>query len=362
LKVGLYGSGNAAEEDGPFSWHVICLDKKSGKVLWDKTAYTGIPKIKRHTKNSHASGTPCTDGRHVTAYFESEGMYCYDFEGNLLWKKDIGVVNKGAFDMPSLEWGGGSSTMIHEGMLLLQCDTNDDNDFLAAYNVETGQEIWKTKRVDNPTWSTPTVYAGQEHSQVIINGYKHIGGYDLKTGKEIWKLTGGGDIPVPRPIVWEDLIFITNAHGRMSPIYAIKLSAKGDISLPGQETANEYIPWSIRRGGNYMTTPIVYKGLLYCCTDRGQLSCFEPKTGKLLYRETLQGTRGFGFSASPVAADGKVYLPNEAGEIFVVQAGPEFKLLAMNKMGETCMGTPAISEGVLYFRTRNHLTAIAEKK
>ncbi len=361
LRVGLYGSGNAAQEDGDFSWHLYCIDKKSGKVLWDKIAHTGIPKIKRHTKNSHASGTPCTDGKHVIAYFESEGLYCYDFKGNLLWKKDLGVVNKGAFNMSSLEWGGGSSTMIHEGMLFLQCDTLEE-DYLAAYNVENGEEIWKTKREDNPTWSTPTVYAGKEHSQVIINGYKHIGGYDIKTGKEIWKLRGGGDIPVPRPIVWEDLIFITNAHGRMSPIYAIKLSAKGDISLPGQETDNEYIPWSIRRGGNYMTTPIVYKGYLYCCTDRGQLSCFEPKTGKLFYREILAGTRGFGFSASPVAADGKLYFPNETGEVFVVEAGPEFKLLAMNKMNEICMGTPAISEGVLYFRTRSHLAAIADKE
>jgi outer membrane protein assembly factor BamB len=360
LKVGLYGSGNAAKEDGDFSWHVICIDKKSGKILWDKTAYTGIPKIKRHTKNSHASGTPCTDGKHVVAYFESEGMYCYDFDGNLLWEKDLWVVNKGAFDMPSLQWGGGSSTTIHEGMILLQCDTNDDNDYLAAYNIEDGEEIWKTKRDDNPTWSTPTVYAGKKHAQVIINGYKHIGGYDIKTGKEIWKLTGGGDIPVPRPILWGDLTFITNAHGRMSPIYAIKLSAKGDISLPGQETSNAYIPWSIRRGGNYMTTPIVYRGFLYCCSDRGQLSCFEPRTGKLLYREVLSGTRGFGFSASPVAADGKLYLTNETGEVFVVEAAPEFKLLAMNKMGEICMATPAVSEGVLYFRTRSHLVAISK--
>jgi len=361
LRVGLYGSGNAAKEDGPFSWHVICIEKKSGKVLWDKTAHAGIPKIKRHTKNSHASGTPCTDGRCVIAYFESEGLYCYDFEGNLVWKKDMGVVNKGAFDMPSLQWGGGSSTMIHEGMLLLQCDTLDE-DYLAAYNVENGAEIWKTKRDDNPTWSTPTVYTGKEHSQVIINGYKHICGYDIKTGREIWKLTGGGDIPVSRPVVWEDLIFITNAHGRMSPIYAIKLSAKGDISLPGQETTNEYIPWSIRRGGNYMTTPIVYKDFLYCCNDRGQLSCFEPKTGKLIYREQLPVQRGFGFSASPVAADGKLYFTSETGEVSVVKAGMEFEVLHKNEMGEICMGTPAISEGVLYFRTRNHLTAIGAGK
>lgn len=362
LKVGLYGSGDAAKEDGEFSWHVMCLDKKSGRVLWDRTARRGIPKIKRHTKNSHASGTPSTDGKHVVAYFESEGMYCYDFTGKLLWEKDLGVINKGAFNMRSLQWGSGSSIMIHQGMILLQCDTNDDNDYLAAYQVEDGKEIWKTRRNDHPSWSTPTVYANKGRAQVIINGYKHIGGYNLKTGKAIWKLTGGGDIPVPRPIVWEDLVFITNAHGRMAPIYAVKLSAQGDISLADGESSNEYVAWSIRRGGNYMTTPIVCKGLLYCCSDRGRLSCLEPKTGKLLYKEALAGTRPFGFSASPVATDGKLYLTNETGEVFVVRAGPEFELLAMNKMGEICMATPAISEGVLYFRTRSHLVAISEER
>ena len=361
VKVGLYGSGGAVKEEGDFSWHVMCFDTMNGEVLWNKTAYTGVPKIARHTKNSHASGTPCTDGKHVVVYFESEGLYCYDFDGKLIWEKDLGKVNKGAFDMPSLEWGSGSSVMIHEGMVLLQCDTNDDHDFLAAYDINDGAEIWKTDRDDNPTWSTPTVYTGSDHPQIIINGYKHIGGYDIKTGKEIWKLTGGGDIPVPRPIVWEDLIFITNAHGRMSPIYAIKVSAEGDISLPGQETANEFIPWSIRRGGNYMTTPIVYQGLLYCCTDRGQLSCFVPRTGKLLYKEQLGIQRGFGFSASPVAADGKLYFPGENGEVFVVKAGPIFEEIRKNEMGEICMGTPAISEGVMYFKTRSHLTAIGKK-
>jgi len=362
LKVGLYGSGNAAKEDGAFSWHVMCLDKKTGKLLWDKKACTGIPKIKRHTKNSHASATPCTDGKHVVAYFESEGMYCYDLDGSLLWKKDLWLTNKGAFDMPSLQWGGGSSIMIHQGMILLQCDTNDDRDYLAAYRVEDGEEIWKTPRDDNPTWSTPTVYAANEPAQVIVNGYKHIGAYDLKTGKEIWWLRGGGDIPVPRPVLWEDLVFITNAHGSMAPIYAIKLSAQGDISLSNRQTSNASIPWMSRRGGNYMTTPIVYRGLLYCCSDRGRLSCFEPRTGKLLYKEVLSGTRGFGFSASPVAANGKLYLPNECGEVFVVEAGPTFKRLAVNKLNEICMASPAISEGVLYFRTRHNLVAISETK
>jgi len=359
LRVGLYGDGNSASEDGEFKWLVYCIDKKTGKVLWNKTAYTGKPKIRRHTKNSHATPTPCTNGKYVVVFFVSEGLYCYDMDGNLVWEKDLGVINQGS--SPRGHWGGGPSTVIHKDMLIVQCDHHEQS-FLAAYNINNGEEIWKTNRDENPTWSTPQVYDGKDYPQIICNGYKHIGAYDIQTGKEIWKMKGGGDIPVPIPIVSDDLIFITNGHGRMRPVYVIKLSAKGDISLADKETANEHIVWSIARGGNYMTTPIVYKGLLYCCSDQGDLSCFEPKTGELHYKERLAGTRGFGFSASPVAAGDKIYLPNETGEIFVVRAGPKYELLSMNKMGEVCMATPALSEGVMYFRTRSNLVAIGKDK
>ncbi|MCP4712330.1 MAG: PQQ-like beta-propeller repeat protein [Planctomycetes bacterium] len=359
LRVGLYGDGNAASEDGEFRWMVYCIDKKTGEILWNKTSYIGKPKIRRHTKNSHATPTPCTDGKHVVVFFVSEGLYCYDMDGNLVWEKDLGVINQGS--SPRGHWGGGPSTVIHKDMLIVQCDHHGEC-FLAAYNINNGEEIWKTIRDENPTWSTPQVYDGEDYPQIICNGYKHIGGYDIKTGAEIWKMKGGGDIPVPRPIVSDGLIIITNGHGRMRPVYVIKLSAKGDISLADGETANENIVWSISRGGNYMTTPIVYKGLLYSCSDQGDLSCFDPRTGELHYKERLAGTRGFGFSASPVASGDKIYLPNETGEIFVVRAGPKYELLSMNKMGEICMATPALSEGVMYFRTRSHLVAIGKDK
>jgi outer membrane protein assembly factor BamB len=173
-------------------------------------------------------------------------------------------------------------------------------------------------------------------------------------------MRGGGDVPVPTPIVAFDLIFITNAHGRMNPIYAVKTSAKGDITLQNRETSNEHIAWCIRRGGNYIPTPLVYGDHLYCCNDQGFVSCFEARTGKRLYRESL--AKGATFSASPVVAGDKLYCPGEQGDIYVVKTGPEFEVLAVNQMEETCMASPAVSEGVLYFRTRSHLTAIDEKK
>jgi len=358
LKVGLYGDVTSVEENDAFDWRLYCVDKKDGRIMWTRQVYTGKPRVKRHAKSTHANSTPCTDGNFVVAFFGSEGLYCYDIEGNLAWKKDLGVLDWGFFRSPAAQWGGGCSPVIHKDMAIIQCDVQKDS-FIAAYALKDGTLLWKTARDDVPTWGTPTVYGGEEHSQIIVNGYRHIGGYDIATGKEIWRLTGGGDIPVPTPVVAGNLAYITNAHGGKSPIYAVRLSATGDISLDEGETSNQYVAWSYDKGGNYMTTPIAYQGYLYCCSDRGSLSCFEAATGKMVYREGI-GSSSVACSASPVAADGKIYCTTENGDIHVVQAGPEFRPISVNKMHEICMATPAISQGALFFRTRNHLVCVAE--
>jgi len=358
LKVGLYGDIKSEKEDTVFDWHLYCVDRKTGKVLWTRQCHSGKPKVKRHAKSTHANATACTNGKVVVAFFGAEGLYCYDVEGNLIWQKDLGVLDWGFYRVRTAQWGGGSSPVIHNDTVILQCDVQKDS-FIAAYSLRDGAELWKTSRDDVPTWGTPTVYTGTEHSQIIVNGFKHIGAYDIETGKEIWRMTGGGDIPVPTPIVAHDLIYITNAHGRMSPVYAVKLSARGDISLQENESSNKHVAWSYPKGGNYMTTPIVWQDHLYCCSNSGKLSCFDATTGGLVYREGL-GSSSVPSSASPVAADGKIYFPGEKGDIYVVKAGPEFKVLAVNKMHETCMATPAISYGTLFFRTRNYLVAVAE--
>jgi outer membrane protein assembly factor BamB len=197
-----------------------------------------------------------------------------------------------------------------------------------------------------------------EAGQVIVNGWKHIGGYDLETGKEVWRLRGGGDIPVPTPVVAHGLAFLTNAHGGKAPIYAVRLGAKGDVSLKDKESSNDGVAWSRAAGGNYMQTPLVYGDRLYGCSDSGVVSCYDARTGESLYRERL-AAGGAGFTASPVASDGKLYFTSEPGMVFVVKAGPKFEVLARNDLGETCLSTPALSTGVLYFRTRRHLVAVA---
>jgi outer membrane protein assembly factor BamB len=358
LKVGLYGSINPVEDDTEHEFKVYCLDKKTGKILWEHLSHKGVPKVKRHPKATHANSTPFTDGKHVLAFFGSEGLYCYDMDGKLLWKNDFGVLDSAFFMVPTAQWGFASSPVVHEGVVIIQADVLKDS-FLAAFEVETGKEIWRIDRGDVPTWSTPTVYVGAKRTQVIVNGFKHIGSYDFKTGEEIWKLAPGGDIPVPTPVVAHGLVFINGAHGKYSPIYAIKLDAEGDISLDEGATSNEHIVWSIRRGGAYMQTPILYGEYLYNLRGNGALECYDAKTGERIYREKLG--QAASFSASGVAADGKLYLPSEQGDMFVVKAGMEFELLGANAMNDILMATPAVSEGALFIRSQHYLFAVSEK-
>ena len=360
LKIGLYGDIDSVNDDTVHLWKIYCLDKKSGNILWEKTASTEVPKVKRHTKSTHANCTMATDGKNLVACFGSEGLYCYDLKGNFRWKKDLGLLDAGYYMVPTAQWEFASSPILFHDTVVVQCDIQKGS-FLAAYNLKDGNEAWRTPRDDVPTWSTPTIHEEGGRALLIVNGYKHIGGYDARTGKEVWRLKGGGDIPVPTPVVAHGLIFIMNAHGRLSPIYAVKLNAAGDISLQGDQQSNSGITWSVSRGGAYMQTPLVYGDYLYSCQINGILTCYEAKTGKLLYNERL-GTGRSGFTASPVAANGKLYFSSEDGDVYVVQAGPVFKVLATNPMGEVCMATPAISEGILFFRTQGHLVAIGEKK
>ncbi|MHC4697431.1 MAG: outer membrane protein assembly factor BamB family protein [Planctomycetota bacterium] len=359
LKVGLYGESPDHPEELVHEFRVYCLDRKSGKIVWEKTAHSGIPQVKRHIKATHANSTPATDGKRVVAFFGSEGLYCYDFEGKLLWQKDLGYLDAGAFNAPDIQWGFGSSPIIYEDNVIVQCDVNNQS-FIAAFDVKDGKERWRTLRDASPCWGTPTVHASPERTQVIVNGYKYMGGYDLGTGKELWRLSGGGDVPVPTPYVAHGLIFITNAHGPARPIYAIRPNARGDISLKGDENSNEFIAWHLAMRGSYIPTTIVYGDHLYVGDDRGFLSCYKAETGEKAYRVRLAGKRRGAYSASPVAADGKVYFTSEDGDIHVVEAGPEYKLLASNSMGEVCLATPAIADNTIFIRTRSHVFAIAE--
>lgn len=356
LRVGLYGEIAPVQDDTEHRWLLLAHDKRTGKLLWEREIHKGVPRIKRHTKGTHANATPATDGRHVVVMLGSEGLHCYSVDGEHLWSKNLGVLDSGYYVVPPAQWGFGSSPVIADGRVFVQCDVQKDS-FLAAFALGDGQEVWRTPRDEVPTWSTPTVYHGAGRDQILCNGYKHIGGYELSTGRELWRMRGAGDIPVPTPVVANGLAFVASAHGMAAPFYAIRLDAEGDISLTGEEKSNRGIAWSTMKNGAYMQTPLVLGDLVYSCTDRGVLSCYRVDSGERVYRERIGDGAG-GFTASPVACAGHLYFASEEGEVHVIQAGPEFREIARNALGEVCMATPAISGGVIFFRTQGHLVAI----
>jgi outer membrane protein assembly factor BamB len=256
------------------------------------------------------------------------------------------------------EWEFASSPIIHKGVLIIQCDVLE-NSFVAAYNVKTGRELWKTPRNEYPGWCTPNIYTNAGRTYVALNGFKQRSGYDFETGKEVWTMSGGGDIQIPTPIIGNNMIYFNSAHGKSSPILAISTSAAGNITLKENETANEFVKWSLPRGGSYMHTMLLYREHLYNTNWNGALICLDPFTGKEIYNSKLGKTRSF--IASPVASDGKIYIVDEEGTVYIVEDGNEFKLLAEIPLNDNCLTAPAISDGMIFFRTQKYLLAVGKK-
>jgi outer membrane protein assembly factor BamB len=354
-RFGLYGDVAPVKDDPKHIWKVYALDKRTGKILWERIAYEGLPKVKRHPKSTHADSTPVTDGKRLIAFFGSHGLYAYDLKGKLLWKQDLGVLDAGWFYDPDYQWEYGSSPIIYRDLIIIQADVQKDS-FIAAYSLKNGKLVWKTPREEIPGWGTPTVYEGKTRAELITNGTKAIRGYDPLTGKELWRLTPNSEVTTPTPIVAHDLIYVTSGYRPIQPIYAIRLGATGDITLKPGKDSSEFIAWSKPRGGPYMPTPVVYGDYLYTCSNQGVLTAYNAKTGERIYQERLGG-KGGAFTSSPVASDGKLYLSSEDGDIFVVKAGPKYELLATNPVGEVMMATPAISDGLVIVRGVNHLFA-----
>jgi outer membrane protein assembly factor BamB len=358
FKPGLYGEGTASEDRTMHKWDVLSLDKRTGKLLWQRTAYEGTPKEKRHIKSTYASSTPATDGRYVVAFFGSQGIYTYDLKGNLQWKRDLGRIDAGAYDAPDYEWGTASSPIIYNDLVIVQCD-QQKNSFVAALRLKDGELVWKTERDELPSWATPTVYPGDGNgrTELVTNAPKFIRGYDPLTGKELWRLGRSSNITAPTPIFDRDLIVVMSGRRPNAPIFVLKAGARGDITLPEGATSGGSVLWTRERAGSYMPTPLIYRGHLYVIKNQGILNCYDLRSGEMKYEERIPHA-GSGFSASPVAADGKIYLSSEDSDIFVVRAGPKFELLGKNPMGQWLMATPAVSEGVLYVRGVTDLFAI----
>jgi outer membrane protein assembly factor BamB len=353
LRTGQYGDVDSVQEKAIHDWKLYCLNANSGRILWERTACTGVPKIKRHMKSSHANATPATDGKYVIANFGSEGLYCFSTEGRVLWKKELGTLASGWFFNPDYEWGFGSSPIIYAGRVIVQCDIGKDS-FIAAYDLVDGKQIWQTPREEIPSWTSPTIIMPDQGTPELVTvASKYARGYDPATGKELWRLGKFSEIAVPTPFYAQGLIFLTTGYRPIQPIFALRPGARGDISLKDDKESNDSIVWSKKRGGPYLPTPIVYGEHLYVCNNAGVLTCYEAKTGKQVYQQRLGGKNGY--TASPVAADGRLYFTDEEGQVRVVKAGPKFSLLAVNKLAEECLSNPAISDGKIIFRCREHV-------
>ncbi len=369
LQVGRGGAPTAAKDNGEQEWKIFCFDKKSGEKLWEKVAHRGTPQATRHAKATHANSTLTISGNRLVAFFGSEGLYCYDLDGKLLWKRDLGVVNISKY---GIGWGYASSPAVHQNTIVLICD-DPDNAYIIAFQLDTGNEIWKVSRqnLSQRNWSTPLIHKDTSGTtQVVVNGWPNVISYDLQDGQELWRIEGGGDNPVPTPFLAHDHFYICSAHGPLSPIHTIHPSARGNLTEDvkaaqertpldvNRETAakKKDVLWSVSRGGSYMSTPVVYGDYIYLGNSNGVLRCFHALTGEKVYEERLSGTAGI--IASLVAGDGKIYCASENGRAYVIAAGPELEVLATNELGNPCFATPALSEGTIYFRTTRELIAV----
>ena len=361
LKVGLYGDVKPAEDTTPHEWYLYALDLKTGAIVWQKMALKAVPQVKRHPKASHANSTPVTDGKHVVAILGSDSLFCYSADGELLWQTNLGVLDAGWFYDPTYQWGHASSPILYKDRVLVQVDRQKDS-YLAAFRLSDGKPLWRTKRPEHiPSWATPSLieYKTEQGSRTLLvaSGTPTIGGYDVETGEEVWTLGPMSEIAVGTPVTRGDVVYVTGGYPPVRPIYAVKAGAKGHISL-AETTEDPNLAWALKTGGTYMPTPIIYGDYLYTLASNGVLACLNAATGEEIYRERVAGG-GVGYSGSPVAADGYLYLPTEDGDVHVVKAGPKYELVATNPVGEVIMTTPAIAPGTFLVRAKHHLFAFA---
>ncbi|MCL5278688.1 MAG: PQQ-like beta-propeller repeat protein [Planctomycetes bacterium] len=360
-KKGLYlGGERPTPSDKVHQWKVYCLDFESGKVLWEVVAHRGLSQYGLHLKNSHASETPVTDGERVYAYFGNVGLFCYDFDGRLVWSKKWGPFKTRS------NWGTAASSALYKDRLYVVND-NDQQSFLVALDKTTGEEVWRVNRDEKSNWATPCIWANDQRTELVTSGTGKVRSYDL-TGKPLWELAGTTTIAIPSPLAADGLLYVTGGFvaDRTRPLYAIRPGATGDISLKEDQTSNDFIVWSRTKAGPYNPSPIVYQGYVYVLLDRGTLSCYEAKTGKEVYAGMRIAAGANAFTASPWANDGKLFCLSEDGDTFVIQAGPvgapagakDLSPLHCNKLQEMCMATPAAMRGSLIIRTLSKLYCI----
>lgn len=353
LRTGLTGSGEAVDEPVEHRWLVLAFDKWTGAELWRREVGRGIPQAQRHFKASQANSTPVTDGRYLVAVFPTAGMTCLDLDGNVRWRHELGALRVGAPGDPGSEWGFASSPVIRGARVFLQADLHADS-YVAAWELASGRRLWRTARNEAPSWATPNVLPAAAGDELVLNGSR-IRGYDPETGDELWNLGPNSELVIATPVVGESAAYVSAGYAPVKPIYALRAGLRGALDVD-PDGGDERLMWSHGRGGAYMPTPLLYRGLLYVVHHNGRIVAYDAQSGTAIYKERF--SRGGTFTASPVAANGKLYVSTEEGLMYVLAAGPTYRELAINEFGEPLMATPALSEGLLLVRTPSHLAAI----
>jgi outer membrane protein assembly factor BamB len=353
-KPGFY-LGDWAASPAPHKWMVYDIDFRSGKVRWEREVSGAAPSKAKHLKNTYASETAVTDGERVYAYFGNAGLFAFDFSGKPVWSKP----------MPAMKtrnnWGTGASPVLHGNRIYIVND-NDEQSFLAAYDKRTGAEIWKVARTEGTNWATPFVWENSVRTEIVTSGSDLVRSYDLN-GKQLWELKGMSTISVTTPFASHGMLMLNSGYvaDPLRPAYAIKPGATGDISLKGEETSNAYIAWALKTGAPYQPTPVVVGDTYYTLFDRGFFTAHDIRTAKELYPRQRISTDTAAFVASPWSYNGKIFAISEDGETYVIQAGPEFKVLGKNSLGEMTLATPAVAHGSVLIRTVGNLYRIARR-
>jgi outer membrane protein assembly factor BamB len=338
-------------------YFLYCLNLKSGKVEWQKEFYKGQPPGGRHRKNSFMSETPVTDGKFIYVYVANLGLWAFDLKGKQAWTTPLEA------NPIYLDLGTGSSPAL-AGNLVVIVNDNEKHQYVAAFDKQTGKQVWRTNRdlaKGQPArsgWATPFVWRNALRTEIVAIGPGEVISYDL-TGKELWRMSGMSGTPVPTPFDYEGLLHINGGRGR--PLFALRPGAKGDISLGKDQTSNEYVVWSQPRAGTYLPSSVAYDGAVYSLTETGILSRFDARTGKQTYKTRIDPA-ATAFTTSPWAYNGKLFLLSEEGQTFVVDAGEEFKLLHVNALDDFTLASPALVGERLLIRTEHRLYSIRRGK
>jgi outer membrane protein assembly factor BamB len=339
-------------------YFLYCVDLKTGKLDWKQEYHSGRPPGGRHRKNSFTSETPVTDGKLVYVYSTSLGLWAYDMKGRLVWKTPL--ENLPVYG----DFGTGASPALAGNLLVIVSD-NEKQQFIAAFDKQTGREVWRTNRdlragtsasARRTGWSTPYLWTTPGRTELVTIGPGFAVSYDL-SGKEVWRLPGMGGAPIPSPYASDGLLYLNGGAGGM--MAAVKPGATGTLTAGAGKTPSEYVAWSVERAGTYLATQLAFDGALYSITDTGILSRYDAKTGKLGYRSRIEG--GTAFTSSPWAYDGKVFCLNEEGKTFVIAAGETYQLLRVNDLEEFALATPALVGDRLLLRTESRLYSIRQR-